>query len=195
MLWALRPPRRRQLPQLPAHHRRGSAVSGVFWIAGGLADGGPRLGLWAHGDRHRISHRRPPACGCRGSAARRRSDWDDRRRSPRRALRAVRHHRARRIAPGHRRHLRRHGVGPLRRRRPSSRPSSAASRCGPIYFNIGAERASHHIATSDDPGRLGAQRLHLPAPPDRGRHHRLGGGGRARARPIRTATPTSRRCW
>ncbi|MGE5149633.1 MAG: low temperature requirement protein A, partial [Rhodospirillaceae bacterium] len=24
-----------------------------------------------------------------------------------------------------------------------------------IYFNIGAERASHHIATADDPGRLG----------------------------------------
>jgi len=24
-----------------------------------------------------------------------------------------------------------------------------------IYFNVGAERASHHIATADDPGRLG----------------------------------------
>ena len=54
-----------------------------------------------------------------------------------------------------------------------------------IYFNIGAERGSRHIAASDDPGRVAPARLHLPAPAAGGRHHRGGSRRRARARPSR----------
>ena len=54
-----------------------------------------------------------------------------------------------------------------------------------VYFNIGAERGSSSIAASDDPGRIGAQRLHLSAHPDRRRHHRRGGRRRTGAAPSR----------
>ena len=56
-----------------------------------------------------------------------------------------------------------------------------------VYFNIGAERASRHIASSDDPGAHRAQRLHLYSPPDRRRHHRRGRGRRAGPPPSRRA--------
>ena len=51
-----------------------------------------------------------------------------------------------------------------------------------LYFHIGQTRAAHVIEHSDDPGRIGADRLHLRAHPDHRRHRRQRGGGRADAR-------------
>ena len=48
-----------------------------------------------------------------------------------------------------------------------------------VYFNIGAERSSRVVRRVGRPGPARALRLHLPAHPDRRRHHR--GGGRRRA--------------
>jgi low temperature requirement protein LtrA len=50
-----------------------------------------------------------------------------------------------------------------------------------IYFNIGAERASHHISTSADPGRL-ARLAYLLSSSARRRHHC--GGRRRRTHPC-----------
>ena len=90
-------------------------LSGLFWLAGGLAHGGC---AWASGPWHSASSI------CRqhwAFRARARGLADERlgrrRRAHGRALRPVHHHRARRIDPGHGRHLRRHGLGRRRRRR------------------------------------------------------------------------------
>ena len=50
-----------------------------------------------------------------------------------------------------------------------------------IYFNIGAERASRLIASSERSRTAGAQRLHLSPHPDRRRHHRRRGRRRSGA--------------
>ncbi len=62
-----------------------------------------------------------------------------------------------------------------------------------IYFNIGAEKASHLIAQSADPGRVGPARLHLHAYLHRRRHHRRRGRRRAGACASVAATWRGRR--
>ncbi len=104
-------------------------LSGVFWIAGAFVEHEQRFALWAialaieydfagvrlldAGPRQIGDHR----LGCRG-------------RSHGRALRPVRHHCARRIDSGHRRHLRQDGMDRAGRSPPSSSRLPAASRCG-----------------------------------------------------------------
>ena len=81
-------------------------LSGVFWIAGGLANGEWRLGLWLAALA--IEYVSPsvyfwtPGLG-RSTTA----DWDVEGAAHGRALRALHHHRARRVDPRHRRHVRR----------------------------------------------------------------------------------------
>ena len=71
-----------------------------------------------------------------------------------RAVQPVRHHRARRVDPDHRRDRRGTAVEHGERAPPSWSPSSGSVAMWAVYFNIGAERASRLIASSDDPGRL-----------------------------------------
>ena len=174
----------------------------IVWsaAAGSLLDRRrPDRGLVPHravgaGDRHRVRLAGRRHVGARArpvdAAGMAHRWWPSRR-----ALRAVRHHCAGRIAAGDRRHLRRHAVEPdhgddgvrhgvsrqrrdvgglFQRRRRARQPS---------YLLVGRSRTA------------GPQRLHIPPYPDRRRHHRLGGGRRVGARPSRPAMSTARPCW
>ena len=154
-------------------------LSSVFWIVGGIAAGEARLAWWTLALL--VEFVSPlvyfwvPGLG-RSTTSRLGHRW----RAPGGALRAVHHHRPGGVAAGHRRDVRGtavervHGIG----------FSSAV--VGTIvmwwlYFDTGAHARQHRMTHSSDPGRHGAQRVHLPALPDRRRDHRLRGGRRSRA--------------
>ena len=121
-------PRRRQLPQFRPHHGL-AGRSALFWLAGALRHGPARLALWALAVAIETA---APLLGFwvpgLGRSSHRR--LERRRRPHGRALRAVRHHRARRIDPGHRRRPSPGLAWTARARGASSSPSSAASPCG-----------------------------------------------------------------
>ena len=113
-------------------------------------------------DRHRLAARRLLGAGPRPLHH---GGLDRRGRSLRRALRPVRHHRARRIDPDHRRDLCGLALDRRRRSRPSPIAFVGSVAMWVVYFNIGAERSSRLIAASSDPGRLarsGYTYLHIP---------------------------------
>jgi hypothetical protein len=163
------------------------SVSGVFWIAGGFADGQARLVFWAVALG--IEYLSPavrfwiPKYGASSI-----EDWTSRQPHGR-ALRLVRHHRARRIHRRDRRDLRRSGLvcRDARRRRVELHrqprdvvdlfPSRRGSR---VRADFEIERA----------GAAGAACLYLPAHADRRRYHSFGGRRRTRAetsrRPFRS---------
>ena len=109
MLWALEGAQPRQLPQLPAHHLLAGALGPVLdrWR---VRRGRYALRAVGGGACHRV--RRRPRCGFWTPGLGRLDDigLGRGRRPPGRALRAVRHHRARRVGPGHGRDIRQAGV-------------------------------------------------------------------------------------
>ena len=127
-------------------------VSGVFWIAGGLCHGPTRVILWVialgiecvgpYAGFH------VPGLGRSGTAGLARG-W----RAHGRAQRAVRHHRAGRIDSRNRRDGRR-SAGDRRHICAFLIAFVGSVAMWWIYFNIGAERGSHQIAHSEDPGRI-----------------------------------------
>jgi low temperature requirement protein LtrA len=152
MLWAVR------------HHDHGTfrtfqrittwlSLSGLFWIAGGLADGWPRIVLWATAIAIEYVS---PAVGMwvPGMGRSTSQDWriDGGHLAERCALFVI-------IALGESllvtgatfAEMEWHGV---------SISAFVAAFLGSVamwavYFNVGAERGSHHIAQSTDPGRIG----------------------------------------
>ena len=178
MLWAL-PAMRGNIAIFCASRlarRRRTALAGRRFL-----DGPARLGLWARG-RHR-NHRADGGLLGAGPGPLLHHRLECRGRAHGRALRPVRHHRARRIGPGHRANVCRPDWNAATWRHSSvafagsvamwwfistSTPSAAAVNCG---------------APTIRPHR--AKCLHLSAHPDRRRHHRRRGGRRARAAPSR----------
>ena len=148
-----------------------SAASGALWLAGaalrrrprGCCCGSPRVVL----DLVRAGRRLLAAA----PGPRRDRRLRHRGRPLRRALPGLRHHRARRVD----RRDRRHG----RRRRPDATVVLClvvafleTAALWWLYFGAVAERARAGDEHQRGPGPPGARRLHLPAPPDRGRDHR-----------------------
>ena len=139
------------------------ALGAACWLAGGFVagTGAPcAVGACAR-DRHRVAPVRLLGAGARPLDHRR---LERRGRPHGRALRPVRHHRARRIDPDHRPDLRRARLdrGDACGLRQRLRGSVAM---WVVYFNIGAERSSRTVAASTDPGRLarsGYTYLHIP---------------------------------
>ena len=129
------------------------SVSAIFWIAGGIADGLPRLGLWAAAIGIEYAS---PAAGMwvPGLGRSTTSDWniDGGHLAERCALFII-------IALGESVLV----TGATFAKLPWSGTTIAAFAVTfigsvamwAVYFNIGAERASRQIARSDDPGRLG----------------------------------------
>ena len=101
-------------------------LSGLFWIAGGLADDRLRLGLWAMALGIEYLSRRHWAFACPGSGPRGRATGTSTAGNGR-ALRPVRHHRARRVRSWSRVPPSPTWPGTARASPPSSLPSSAAS--------------------------------------------------------------------
>jgi low temperature requirement protein LtrA len=128
------------------------AASGVVWIAGGVADGFERIALWLIALSMEIGG---PVVGffVPGLGRSRTSDWkvDGTHMAERCSLFVI-------IALGESILV----TGATAASLPATTPGVCAflvAFVGSvamwwIYFNIGAERGSHHIAHSDDPGRL-----------------------------------------
>ena len=172
MLWSRQAPRPPATTATSSASRPGTRPAAPFWILGCFVDEPikPSRSLGARG-RHRVASPRSLGFWVPGLGPVDDRGLGRRRRSYGRTLRPVRHHCARRVDPDHRRVLRRS------RLEPQTVAAFVVSFVGSVamwtvYFNIGAERSSHAIATSDDPRRARAQRLYLPAYPDRRRHHR-----------------------
>ena len=140
-----------------------SVVSGALWLAGASLDGDARLLLWMPGGRAR-----PLRTVCRVLDSPRRSPGDERLghrgRPLHRALRAVHHHRARRVDRRHRRN---------RRGRRAHHHGRARAGCGVpadrravVAVLRRAFRATHAVMRScEDPGRLARDAytyLHVP---------------------------------
>ena len=162
MLWALRahsPRNLRNFQRITAW----LALSGVFWIIGGLADGALRFGLWALA---LLLEYLSPAVGffVPGLGRSTTADWD-----------VEGGHMAERcglfiiIALGESILITgatfadlTWGAGSIAAFIVSFAGSVAM---WAVYFNIGAERSSHQIASSDDPGRMarsGYTYIHIP---------------------------------
>ena len=158
------------------------ALSGAVLDRRRLCRGRARLALWARRARHRICLARRSASGRRASAARPRRTGMSRAAiwpsaagcsSSSRSANSI-------LVTGAT-----FAELPGRRRRVAAFVVAFVGSVAMwwIYFNIGAERGSRHIAASDDPGRLARLAytyMHLPAGR---RHHRGRGRRRARACP------------
>ena len=162
------------------------AAAAPFWILGCFVDDPTsRLGAVGARGRHRIhrADRRVLGAGPRPLDDR---GLGRRRRPHGRALRPVRHHRARRVDPDHRRVLRRSRLERDNRRRLRGLVYRQRRDVDGLlqYRRRACEPADRDVGRSR---RAGAQRLHLSAYPDRRRHHR--GRGRRRAGPAPSRRP------
>ena len=150
----------------------------------------------ALGDWRLRSNMPRPRCvsGCRGLGASSMSGLGGRGRPYGGALRALHHHRARRIHRRHRRDVRRYLTWTADRPSPHlSSPLLGSLAMWWIYFHMGAEAGSEQISQSRGRRPVGAAGLHLSAYADRGRHRRRRGRTMNWCWRIPTAIPTSRR--
>ena len=157
-------------------------AAGVFWVAGAIADGEARTALWlialaidygAPLALFRIPGR-PFAAG--------ESAWQVSTAPLRRAVRAVHHHRPRRVDRDHRRDGQRR-----RARRPDPRrvrdrvPDDGGDVVAVLHVRRADRRAPARARA--EPHTHGARRLHLPSRRARGGDHRVGRRRRDRHRP------------
>ena len=162
MLWAVK---RHDAPTTATSpHRVLAGLSAALWIAGGFADGGTRLGVWSAGAGHAISWRRRLYFWVPGLGRSSTADWkvEGGHFAERCALFII-------IALGESILITGATFADL---------AWTGAHVGAflvafagsvamwaIYFNIGAERSSRRLSTSDDPGRIarsGYTYLHIP---------------------------------